>query len=198
MRISAWTRLPGLCHPTMRISTGLEDCLEALDETPDHSRDLVDCAGSDPADLGLALDGRIHEVGSSLKGVVEECAQSKSTVQPKFTTVGVIESHVTNKTTLQLSSEFNSATKCRDITLVASRRLPTFPSHIEKKVRDLPFLVDLAKRPVIIATCEKYLPNVCCMGSCRGLPCGTPIRHSTGLEFDAVVRGQVLKAIVSH
>lgn len=57
MRISAWPRLPGLCHSTMRISTGLEDCLEALDETADHSRDLVDCAGSGPADLGLALDG---------------------------------------------------------------------------------------------------------------------------------------------
>lgn len=36
------------------------------------------------------------------------------------------------------------------------------------------------------------------MGPCRGLPRGTPIRHSTGLELDTVVRGQVLKANVSY
>lgn len=111
MRISTWPRLPSLCHSTMRISTGLEDCLEALDETADHSRDLVDCAGSDPTDLGLALDGRVDEVGSSLKGVVEERAQSQSTVQIEFTAVRVIETHVPNKTNLQLSSQSDSVTK---------------------------------------------------------------------------------------
>lgn len=98
----------------MRISTGLEDCLEALDETADHSRDLVDRAGSDPADLGLALDGRVHEVGSSLRGVVKECAQRKFTVQTAFTAVRVIEaSHVPDQTNLQLSSQFDTATKLK-------------------------------------------------------------------------------------
>lgn len=53
----------------------------------------------------------MDEVGSSLKGDVEECAQSKSPVQKEFTAVRVIESHVPNKTNLQPSSQFDSATK---------------------------------------------------------------------------------------
>lgn len=81
MRVSAWPRLPGLCHSPVCIPTGLEDCLEALDETADHSRDLVDRAGGGPANLGLALDGRAHEMGSGLKGVVGGYARGK----PKIT-----------------------------------------------------------------------------------------------------------------
>lgn len=49
--------MPGVRYSTVRLSTGLEDCLEALDETADHSRDLVDCAGRGPIDIRLALDG---------------------------------------------------------------------------------------------------------------------------------------------
>lgn len=57
MRVSAWARVSGSSDSPVRISTGLENRLEALDEAADHSRDLVDCAGGDSSALGLALDG---------------------------------------------------------------------------------------------------------------------------------------------
>lgn len=131
----------------MRISTGLEDCLEALDETADHSRDLVDCVGSDPADLGLALDGRVHEVGSSLRGVVEECAQSKFTVQ---TAVRVIEaSHAPNKTNFQLSSQFDPATKLK---------LPSH--HLGGLVGDSPLFQVISRKRYEIFHSSSTLRNV--------------------------------------
>lgn len=113
MRISSWAGLPGLCHSTMRISTRLEDCLEALDEAADHGRDLVDCAGSDPADVGLALDGRAYEVGSGLKRVVGVYTRGEPTIQTGCPAVKVIESHIPSIVDLHLSAQLDPATSLK-------------------------------------------------------------------------------------
>ena len=57
MRVSAWPRLSRLRDSPVRLSAGLEDSLEALDETAGHRRDLVDCTCRDSTSLRLALDG---------------------------------------------------------------------------------------------------------------------------------------------
>ncbi|KAL1879850.1 hypothetical protein Daus18300_001689 [Diaporthe australafricana] len=44
-------------HVELRVSSGLEDGLEPLDEKTDHGRDMVDPAGGDSSGFRLALDG---------------------------------------------------------------------------------------------------------------------------------------------
>lgn len=64
MRIEARAGLSCLRYAYVLVSARLENLMEALDETPDHRRVVVDSAGWDSTPLRLAVDGRAVRLGA--------------------------------------------------------------------------------------------------------------------------------------